>query len=397
MSTPPPQYPVPGPGHSWPPPAPQQGWGPTGYHPRPELNGFALGSLLVGLLCFPPLGIVFAIVALVQIGKKRERGKALAIVGLVVSGVLTLGMGAVVVAGQYGDAVFGRLGAARSSGEAEGELTAIDDMRTGDCFNVPDGDMYDDSSYVYAIGCAQVHDGEVTSSTVLHGTAYPGSEQLRKTATDTCWTSMDEYAMDTWALPGHAEMFHFSPSAASWRQGDRRLVCVIGTPDEEQRGSLRKDAGMLTQEQVDFLRVMNAADQALGREPEEEPDRDMDAHRRWAREVEGALGGQVRVLEGAKGRPGVGGPAGARLKELAAARREWRTAAGATRPAEFDVARRRAGAALSLDAEKALRGAYGLSTTVPDWATENPSDGPGGAGGGPSAEAVTWGRRGTGE
>lgn len=36
----------------------------------PALNGFALASLLSGLLCFPPLGMAFGIAALVQIAKR---------------------------------------------------------------------------------------------------------------------------------------------------------------------------------------------------------------------------------------------------------------------------------------------------------------------------------------
>ncbi|MFG2710161.1 DUF4190 domain-containing protein [Streptomyces goshikiensis] len=387
MSTPPPQHPAPGPGHSWPPPAPRPAWGAPAYR-QPALNGFAPASLLVGVLCFPPLGVLFAVVALVQIARRRERGKAVALVGLVVSGVMTVALA--VLVGQYADGFFARIASARHLAVTEGEFTAIDGMRAGDCFNVPGGNLYDESSSVYRIGCAEVHDGEVTSSTLLEGKGFPGSEQLRKAATDTCWKSMDEYAMDTWALPEYAELFHFAPSRGSWRDGDHRLLCVIGTTDEDHRGSLRKDAGMLTPEQVGFLRAMNATDQALGREPDGEPGRQLGAYRAWAREVDAALGEQAKVLEGAKGRPGLGGPAGKRLRELAAAREQWRAAAEARTPAGFDAAWRRAGKAVSLDTEKALRGAYGLSTTVPVWAYEYPSDESGDAGDGPSAEAAAW-------
>ncbi|KOU24059.1 hypothetical protein ADK52_14895 [Streptomyces sp. WM6372] len=352
MSTPPPPH--------WPPPPARQEYG------EPALNGFALASLLVGLLCLPPLGVLFGIVALVQIARKGERGKALAITGMVVSLAMTAAL--VLVADRAGERLFHRLDTLEQYQDVEGELTAMDDMRAGDCFNVPGGDLLAERPFIYKIACAEPHEGEVTSSTRLAGgAAFPGDPELRRTSVDACWKAQDAYAMDSWALPSYAEMFYFGPSHESWSGGDRRLLCVIGTAEQEHRGSLRKDATMLTPEQVAFLRVMNEVDLALGGEPEEEIDEALPRYLEWAGAVDRALGVEAGLLDGVRERPELAGPAGAQLKEVEAARAGWRRAARATRPAEFQAAWDEASAALSVDAEKALRGAYGLATTVPEW------------------------------
>lgn len=384
MSTPPPPPP---PGSPWSPPPlpspppsppsqpPSPAWGQppgAGYGPqdRPQaaLNGFALAALLVGLLCFPPLGIVFGVVALVQIAKRGDKGKALAIVGLVVSLVMTAS--STVVASQYGERLLDRLHTMRQFETPEGKFTDIDDMQAGDCFNVPGGDFLDESLFVYKVGCAKVHHGEVTSSTLLDDALFPGVEEMRKSAARTCWKAMDDYAMDTWALPSYADVFHFSPSRDSWRQGDRRLLCVIGTAEKGHRGSLRKDAGMLTPEQATFLRAMNAVDDAMVNGPDEDVDEALPEYREWARQVDEALGAEAKVLEGVTDRPDVGVAARAQLKEVEAARKWWREASRATKPARFDTAWDRAVGALTIDTEKTLRGAYKLSTTIPEWLEE---------------------------
>ncbi|WP_328763544.1 MULTISPECIES: septum formation family protein [unclassified Streptomyces] len=366
MSTPPPPH--------WSAPTPQPAYG------EPALNGFALASLLVGLLCLPPLGAVFAIVALVQIGRKGERGRALAITGLIVSLVMTVAV--VLVTDQVAGRLFDRLDTLQRFEGADGELTPVDDMRAGDCFNVPGGDLLAESPFIYRIACTEVHQGEVTSSTRLGGGAFPGVPELRRAATQACWKAQDAYAMDTWALPPYADMFYFAPTRESWSGGDRRLLCVIGTAEEEHRGSLRKDAGTLEPHQVAFLRVMNEADLALGGEPEEDIDEALPQYLDWARAVDVALAAEASLLDGAKQRPELAGPARAQLKEVEAARAGWQRAARATKPAEFKAAWDEATGAVSVRTEKALRGAYGLATTVPEWLAEQSggdSDGSGSA------------------
>ncbi|MFI1280222.1 DUF4190 domain-containing protein [Streptomyces sp. NPDC020858] len=389
MSTPP--SPPSGPGHTWPPPSPLPVWAPPpGHGPQqPALNGFALASLLVGLLCFPPLGIVFGIVALVQIAKKRERGKALAIVGLAVSVAMT---GALVfTAGRVATALGDRFDTLSAPPEVEGELTDVDDLKAGDCFNVEGADLLDERPLMYRIDCAEVHHGEVAATKRLDTVDAPGSDEADRASEETCWQAQDAYAMDTWALPDYAEMFFYAPSRQSWRQGDRVLLCVIGTTEQDWRGSLRNDSGMLKPEQAAFLRAANTVDFVMSRPPEDDVEEALQEHQAWAREVHAALGEEVKVLQADKARPGMEKAVPAQLKEIETARTAWQRASQAKTPAEFDRQWSRALGAMSASTEQALRGAYGLSMAIPEWREDgrtDPEDPDAGPGGGPSSESV---------
>ncbi|MFF4431762.1 DUF4190 domain-containing protein [Streptomyces sp. NPDC001513] len=391
VSTPP--SPPPGPGHSWPPPSPQPGWGPPPGYGQPQqpppLNGFALASFLSGLLCFAPLGIAFGIAALVQISKRRERGKVLAIAGLALSVVMTGVL--VFAADRVATAVEERFDGLSDYSEVEGELTDVDALREGDCFNVEDGELLDEHPLMYRIDCAEKHHGEVTARKRLDGTDAPGSAAADRASEETCWQAQDEYAMDTWALPDHAEMFYYAPSRQSWHQGDRLLLCVIGTTEPEGRGSLRQDSGKLKPEQAAFLRAANAVEFALSRSPEEEVDEALDEHQAWARRIHAALGEEAKVLQGHAGRPGLEKAVPAQLKEIEAARAAWLRASQARTPGEFDKQWDRALASMSVETEQALRGAYGLSMAIPQWLEDgqgDPEDPDGGSGREPSTESV---------
>lgn len=384
MSIPPPPPSGPGP---WAPPAPPYAWGPPPVHgpAAPALNGFALASLLVGLLCLPPLGIVFGVVALVQIARRRQRGKALAVTGLAVSvamtGVLALTAGPVLTA--VGDRLDAVSGAAGTEGGAP--ATDMADLSVGDCFTVPGGDLTGRRALMYPVDCAEPHHAEVTSSGPLDlaRTDPAGSPAADARAQQECWKAQDAYAMDSWALPANAGMYYFAPSGRSWSEGDRHLLCVIGTTPDRHSGSLRKDRAALTAEQAEFLTAANAVDLAFGRAPEEDAADALPEHRAWALEVWTALGDEAAVLERHAGRPAIGPAARAQLKEVEAARTGWQRAAQAKTAAEFDRQWERAADAMTVRTEKALRGAYGLSTTVPEWLEEGLT-GPGGGGSGGS-------------
>ncbi|MGW6985682.1 DUF4190 domain-containing protein [Streptomyces sp. NPDC054932] len=389
MSTPP--SPPPGPGHSWPPPSPQQGWGPPPGHGQqpPALNGFALASLLSGLLCFPPLGVAFGIAALVQIANRGDRGRVLAIVGLVVSVVMTCAL--VFTAGRVLADADDRFASLSEFAEVEGELTDLGDLRAGDCFNVPGGDLIDERPLTYRIDCAQAHHGEVTAQKVLQPSDVPGAVGAARRTEDACWKAQDEYAMDTWALPEYAEMFYYTPTRESWHEGDRVLLCVIGTIDEERRGSLRRDAGMLKPEQSAFLRAANSVEFVMSRPPEHDVEDALPEYRTWAREVFAVLGTEAKLLQGDVARAGLEKAAPAQIKEIEAARAQWQRASQARTPEEFDERWDRALAAMSMETEKALRGAYGLSTVIPQWLQDGQDDRGSlddGPGAGPSAESA---------
>jgi hypothetical protein len=99
---------------------------------RPSLNSFAVTALVVSLLCLAPLGLIFGIVALLQISKKGQRGKGLAIAGISVSGVVLVLAGVVATI----DFNVWTPPARSDSGEvAKRGWTTIHSIKVGDCFN----------------------------------------------------------------------------------------------------------------------------------------------------------------------------------------------------------------------------------------------------------------------
>ncbi|OBH00731.1 hypothetical protein A5696_15325 [Mycobacterium sp. E2699] len=98
MTDQPPSYPPPPPGgYGYPPPPPAGGYGypPPGYPPPPMVgtNGFAVASLvcsLFGWVCMfigAFLGIIFGFVALSQIKRTGQKGRGMAIAGIVIGAI----------------------------------------------------------------------------------------------------------------------------------------------------------------------------------------------------------------------------------------------------------------------------------------------------------------------
>ena len=84
--------PVPPPYGAYPPP-----YDPYGYpRPRPT-NGMAIASLICAFL-FAPLGIIFGHISLSQIKRTGEEGHGLAVAGLVISYLITVGTVVVIAA-----------------------------------------------------------------------------------------------------------------------------------------------------------------------------------------------------------------------------------------------------------------------------------------------------------
>ncbi|MCB5181099.1 DUF4190 domain-containing protein [Streptomyces antimicrobicus] len=411
MSTPPPS--------PWHPPQPQQpyqqpwgapppggpgfpppggpGFPPPGFPPpSPSFNGFAIASLPVGLLCLPPLGVVFAIVALVQIPKRRERGKPLAIVGLVLSVLMSVLM-VFVLDGAADSFMEGfrrgadRRAAQEGGGTADGTRTLVTKLRKGDCYNVPGGNLERETRVVFTVPCAEPHDAEVTEP--RHGLGrgdYPGVEEIERQAVRACWRAQDEYAPDSWAVPAEVEMFYLHPTRESWNMGDKDITCLMAERNAKRRGSLRQEN--LTTEQRAYLTQADAVELALSNPPDaDEVSDDLTGYKHWAHEVDTAMTAESDVLRTLAAKPALRRPADALRGELDRARAAWKAASTAKDAKAFEQAAAAAAAATRLETEKAMRAALGLTTTVPEWRQERegaPDGGGSGSGRAPSHQAV---------
>ncbi|MET9223479.1 DUF4190 domain-containing protein [Streptomyces sp. NPDC003300] len=208
------------------------GW----YNPQANTNGMAIASLVVGFTCIPVLGVIFGLVALSQIKKRGERGKGLAIAGLILNGVATVLL-----------AVFIALGVA---GAFDDGNTRVDRIRVGQCFNTVDSSLGDyggdgaRSTTVDVVDCSEEHDAEAYAIFTVDAAddgGYPGTDRISAVAESKCASYADDYADGTpWEKS--ADVYYYMPPADGWRRGDHKVTCFFGATHGSMTGSV-KDGG----------------------------------------------------------------------------------------------------------------------------------------------------------
>jgi hypothetical protein len=232
FAPPPPPFagaPLPGPPQSYPPqpyagqPVPGQPYpgqpypGQPAWQPPPvqRANRFAIASLVCGLVgglgIGSVLGIAFGITALVQIKRRPQRGRGIAITGLVIS-VLTLVVGA------------GLLTAALLS-DSRDRAAGIDRVSTGrlevgQCIRA-----VGDSTEVYSmpvVPCDQPHEAEIYHVFTVDDGPFPGYPALEDESSVRCSAALEPYL-----TPGNEELdvAYVYPHEGNWPQ-DRRVTCI---------------------------------------------------------------------------------------------------------------------------------------------------------------------------
>ncbi|HEU4424240.1 MAG TPA: DUF4190 domain-containing protein [Pilimelia sp.] len=234
---PPPAYPgspAPYPAPAYPPApgvaaAPQPyGWQPP---PKPGTNGFAIASLVLGVIGGVLLSVIFGILALVQIRKQPQGGKGLAITGLVLSG---LWLALIVVVGVV--AIVTSASRDWSGQINSGGSVAVDELAVGDCVNglTESGEITD----LPAVPCAEPHEGEVFAIFDLSGSKWPGDQAVADEAERSCGERFDSYVADP-DRGDSLQLYFLRPTARSWRLGDHGVTCIALDPEGKLTGSLR--------------------------------------------------------------------------------------------------------------------------------------------------------------
>jgi hypothetical protein len=207
----------------------------------PGVSGLAVASLIFGLIGGIPLSLLFGIIALVKIRRTRQRGKGMAIAGLVLSGLWAVSLAVVVVG-----VVQVRTNAAASY-----------DFQPGQCFNRASVNTAGPST---PVDCAQPHVGEVYAVETVRETTYPGKTAVEAFAHSTC-----PGAVIT-ALPAgknHPDIAiaYLIPQDKSWALGDRTVKCFFHRRDDQPMTGLVKDTGVpYTDDQNRYLRVSQPYD-----------------------------------------------------------------------------------------------------------------------------------------
>ncbi|MFJ9901426.1 DUF4190 domain-containing protein [Streptomyces sp. NPDC101152] len=319
-------YGAPGP---YPPPYGYQPWG-QGYGPyhRPApVNGPAVASLVLGILCcVPAAGLLLGLIALRQIRRKGERGKGMAVAGAVLSS-LGLALWTLALAtGGVADFWNGFKDGAHDNGSAY-------TLAKGECFDVPGGTIEGLTYHVHKVPCADRHDGEVFADFRMTGyTAYPGDAEVTDTADTRCYALRHAYAMDAWAVPADVDVYYLTPTRQSWRLGDREVTCVFGNTDAKAglTGSLRNDARTLNAHQIAYLQAVDLGNEALDGQPLAGPQTDLGANTAWARRVSEAFARETGMLRAHPWPADAKQPVLAVAAELDTLGKDWARAAAAT-------------------------------------------------------------------
>ncbi|MDL4814819.1 DUF4190 domain-containing protein [Actinomadura opuntiae] len=200
----------------------------------PQTSGLAIAAFVTGLLgCCSILGIVLGVVALNQIKQRGDKGRGLAIAGIVLSALWTVG------------SVAGYLALSRS-GSSYADLSTVprptvtgtkkidaQTMRIGDCIDdpamagAPAGDTVPPVQVedVKIVPCDGPHDGEVLDAFTLEETAMPAEEEMQRLAADGCKRRV-ESRIDRDPDSEQLTMSYYYPTGVSWRLGDRGVTCL---------------------------------------------------------------------------------------------------------------------------------------------------------------------------
>jgi hypothetical protein len=183
----------------------------------PSRNRYAIASLALSVCGGTVISLVLGIVALGKIKRTGEKGRGLAIAGIVISSLWLAGLGVVFV--------LSRLEAAQRNAAgliSEGGQFGVFELRAGDCLPaVPDGGV----DNLFVTPCAEPHEAEVFAIYTFPGPVYPGDDELDDLAFRACSDELSSYSLaaaeDTSTL-----ITTFLPTRDSWDSGERRVVCM---------------------------------------------------------------------------------------------------------------------------------------------------------------------------
>jgi hypothetical protein len=205
---------------------------PHGQMPPPVsrgTNGFAIASLVTGIVFLFPLAAIFGLVALSQIKKSGAHGRGMAVAGLVLSAVgLFASIGFAL--GDRGSSP----ATAAAGADASRTSVAISQLKDGDCIeSFPEGAIYT----LTVVPCTQSHTGEALAHvTVPDAPTFPGNENVGAQVSQLCSDGVGpRLQRSTFAT--QVELSTIVPTAGSWESGDRSGLCFATTKNNSQLSS----------------------------------------------------------------------------------------------------------------------------------------------------------------
>jgi hypothetical protein len=209
-------------------------WQPPGQR---GTNGMSIAAIVLGLLpCVPLLGAIFGFIGLSQTRKRGERGKGMAVTGIVGSFVWIAILAVLITIGVL------------NTGN-----TQITDLKAGQCFNTVDEKLSDfgkendnnRTGSVDVVDCVKEHDAEAFAVYEIQSgddDPYPGVPKVTADAQTSCVKYLRTY-LDGAEPPSTVKLYFYLPPYDDWKAHHRTVICFLGSPDSRLTGSVKSGDG----------------------------------------------------------------------------------------------------------------------------------------------------------
>ncbi|MFB8227535.1 septum formation family protein [Cellulosimicrobium sp. NPDC055967] len=192
------------------------GWQPA----APRVEPLAVASVPAGVV-LGPVGIGLGAAGLSRVRSRGTRGRGLAVAGTVVGAAVTVAWTVGALAWWQGE---------QARAPLAGDVTAPQTVNAvqlvlGTCLDAlpPDGEV----AQVRAVPCADEHRAQVVARTDLGADElWPGQQAVDRRVARVC--TPDVLGSDA---PEGVELVVWSPTEASWRDGDRTGLCLAAAAD----------------------------------------------------------------------------------------------------------------------------------------------------------------------
>ncbi|MGL4339767.1 MAG: septum formation family protein [Rhodoglobus sp.] len=120
---------------------------------------------------------------------------------------------------------------------AEETGTDVFDIKLGNCFNNEDVSKAGEVNKVKILDCSQPHDAEAFKKIIMPGTSFPGDKAVSDAAVAGCTSAFTTYVGIEYDQ-SKLDFAYFYPTAATWEEESREILCIVVDPAGKVSGTL---------------------------------------------------------------------------------------------------------------------------------------------------------------
>ena len=112
---------------------------------------------------------------------------------------------------------------------SSGTVIGANDLGVGDCMVLPSEDQFDE---IRRLGCTEPHDAEVFLVVDHPGSEYPSNDAFESFIDEQCTPAFASYSGSAYDDQDVLIYGWFTPTPASWDDGDHAVMCYLAPADE---------------------------------------------------------------------------------------------------------------------------------------------------------------------